>query len=401
MGGGDFNKSLKGEGEKLIKEVCQRGNLVPWLCCFLGVDEIDAAVPARSEGGGSGGDGGDVGKVCAFLNMFGGGQDVPNLLLIGATNRREAIDEAVRRRLEVSLFVGYLSQTSRMALIQSKLFEGEEAVAAKLDPLDLAQVIAEWAAVGQADLTKADLAKLLPRIDGDIRDKIVSLLQEARSANTDEDTLLSEVFPSHFASLGEFWSDELVEILCERTMNFSAAGVEQAAAACRTLWLQYLRHSNDESAAFYPKKCYLPDLGIEGGNGLLTACAQMLQLQQSLISIARSLDFKLGMLSVPELHASVSSLAKSLTETSAGQPPAVDRRSTGLMLARLFDGKLSLQCERWSDDDDRALDSNEIVLEERNGDQSLLLATLLKFANTRELTRVVFLSKSVMITNGA
>ena len=191
MGGGDFNKSLKGEGEKLIKEVCQRGNLVPWLCCFLGVDEIDAAVPARSEGGGSGGDGGDVGKVCAFLNMFGGGQDVPNLLLIGATNRREAIDEAVRRRLEVSLFVGYLSQTSRMALIQSKLFEGEEAVAAKLDQLDLAQVIAEWAAVGQADLTKADLAKLLPRIDGDIRDKIVALLQEARSANTAEDTLLS------------------------------------------------------------------------------------------------------------------------------------------------------------------------------------------------------------------
>jgi SpoVK/Ycf46/Vps4 family AAA+-type ATPase len=44
--------------------------------------------------------------LSVILSLVGGIKDVPNLLLFGATNRKESMDPAFLRRIDIKLFVG-------------------------------------------------------------------------------------------------------------------------------------------------------------------------------------------------------------------------------------------------------------------------------------------------------
>lgn len=85
--------------------------------CVIFIDEIDTLAPAR----GVQGDAGTSDRVVGQLLMeLDGLQELTNVLLIGATNRPEALDAALLRagRLDLQLKVDLPDQTSRLAILQ-------------------------------------------------------------------------------------------------------------------------------------------------------------------------------------------------------------------------------------------------------------------------------------------
>ena len=45
---GDFNKGIVGDSERMLNEIADRAQLIPWETCFLLVDEIDSLAPDRT-----------------------------------------------------------------------------------------------------------------------------------------------------------------------------------------------------------------------------------------------------------------------------------------------------------------------------------------------------------------
>ncbi|MDX2214821.1 MAG: AAA family ATPase [Oculatellaceae cyanobacterium bins.114] len=86
--------------------------------CVVFVDEIDTLAPARGSFQGDSGVGDRV--VGQLLTELDGLQDCPNLLLIAATNRPEALDPALLRsgRLDLLLKVDLPDLASRLAILQ-------------------------------------------------------------------------------------------------------------------------------------------------------------------------------------------------------------------------------------------------------------------------------------------
>ncbi|KAH3756349.1 cell division control 48 [Pelomyxa schiedti] len=117
----ELNRGIVGETEKLIHDIFCRALKLPYLPCLVCIDEIDSAVPKRDESGSGGGNQHAADKVAAILGLIGGGTDVANLYIIGGTNRREAIDTAIQRRLPKQIYVGYPDRLSRFQLLDKWL----------------------------------------------------------------------------------------------------------------------------------------------------------------------------------------------------------------------------------------------------------------------------------------
>ena len=49
MAAGDFNKGIVGDSERMLNEIADRANLVPWEMCVLLIDEIDTLAPNRMD----------------------------------------------------------------------------------------------------------------------------------------------------------------------------------------------------------------------------------------------------------------------------------------------------------------------------------------------------------------
>ena len=86
--------------------------------CVVFVDEIDTLAPARGRFNGDSGVSDRV--VGQLLTELDGLQGCPNVLLIGATNRPDALDPALLRagRLDLQLKVDLPDQASRLAILQ-------------------------------------------------------------------------------------------------------------------------------------------------------------------------------------------------------------------------------------------------------------------------------------------
>jgi transitional endoplasmic reticulum ATPase len=86
--------------------------------CVVFVDEIDTLAPARGRFNGDSGVSDRV--VGQLLTELDGLQGCPNVLLIGATNRPDALDPALLRagRLDLQLKVDLPDQVSRLAILQ-------------------------------------------------------------------------------------------------------------------------------------------------------------------------------------------------------------------------------------------------------------------------------------------
>jgi transitional endoplasmic reticulum ATPase len=84
------------------------------MCC-LSIDEIDSLAPKRDEDSSEG----KVDKISVLLSLIEGIKDVPNLMILCATNRLHMMDEAFLRRMSGKFFVGRPSSNARTTILKS------------------------------------------------------------------------------------------------------------------------------------------------------------------------------------------------------------------------------------------------------------------------------------------
>ncbi|MFB6154534.1 MAG: CDC48 family AAA ATPase [Haloferacaceae archaeon] len=104
-----------GESEKAVREVFERARQAAPSIVFF--DEIDAIAADRDRGGGDSGVGERV--VSQLLSELDGLADNPNLVVLAATNRRDALDPALLRsgRLEQHVEVPAPDEAARRAIL--------------------------------------------------------------------------------------------------------------------------------------------------------------------------------------------------------------------------------------------------------------------------------------------
>ena len=141
-----------GEGEKLVRALFAVASALAPAVVFI--DEVDSLLTAR------GGDGEHEAsrrlKTELLVQMEGaaskGGAGAPRVLIIGATNRPEELDEAARRRLPKQLYVPLPCAAARRAMLDRALGLSEgggggatssSTVATALSPADLDRVVAK------------------------------------------------------------------------------------------------------------------------------------------------------------------------------------------------------------------------------------------------------------------
>lgn len=116
VNGAELLSKWVGASEQAVRELFTKARQAA--PCVVFVDEIDTLAPAR---GSFQGDSGVSDRVVGqLLTELDGLQDCPNVLLIGATNRPEALDPALLRagRLDLQIKVDLPDQANRLAILQ-------------------------------------------------------------------------------------------------------------------------------------------------------------------------------------------------------------------------------------------------------------------------------------------
>ncbi len=116
VNGAELLSKWVGASEQALRELFTKARQAA--PCVVFIDEIDTLAPAR---GGFSSDGGVSDRVVGqLLTELDGLQDCPNLLLIGATNRPEALDPALLRagRLDLQLKIDLPDAASRLAILR-------------------------------------------------------------------------------------------------------------------------------------------------------------------------------------------------------------------------------------------------------------------------------------------
>jgi len=106
-----------GESEKAVRELFHRARQAAPSIVFL--DEIDSVAKSRDGGGGGGGDDVTDRVVSQLLTELDGLADNPNLVVVAATNRKEAIDRALLRpgRLDTHIEVPEPDEDGRREIL--------------------------------------------------------------------------------------------------------------------------------------------------------------------------------------------------------------------------------------------------------------------------------------------
>ncbi|CAF3939418.1 unnamed protein product [Adineta steineri] len=113
LAAGELNRSLVGESERIINDICMRCHRIPYLMCCVSIDEIDSLAPKRTNDTSDG----NVAKLSVLLSVIDGIKDVPNLMIFCATNRLHMMDDAFLRRMQGKFFVGRPSSQARKIIL--------------------------------------------------------------------------------------------------------------------------------------------------------------------------------------------------------------------------------------------------------------------------------------------
>lgn len=116
VSGSDLMSRWVGAAEQAVRELFTKARQAA--PCVIFIDEIDTLAPARGKFQGDSGVSDRV--VGQILTELDGLQACPNLLLIGATNRPDALDPALLRagRLDLQLKIDLPDQASRLSILQ-------------------------------------------------------------------------------------------------------------------------------------------------------------------------------------------------------------------------------------------------------------------------------------------
>ena len=115
LAAGELNRPLVGESERVLIALCTRCHRIPYTMCCVSIDEIDSLAPKRDEDSSEG----KVDKISVLLSLIDGIKDVPNLLILCATNRLHMMDEAFLRRMSGKFFVGRPSSQARISILKN------------------------------------------------------------------------------------------------------------------------------------------------------------------------------------------------------------------------------------------------------------------------------------------
>ncbi|CAF2075797.1 unnamed protein product [Rotaria magnacalcarata] len=117
LAAGELNRPYVGETEKLLIDIMYRANTIPYLICAMTIDEIDGLVPKRDNNAQQS----KVDGISVLLSHIEGVKNIPNLIVLGATNRRNMMDEAFLRRMQAKCFVGRPSPQVRKKMLRPLL----------------------------------------------------------------------------------------------------------------------------------------------------------------------------------------------------------------------------------------------------------------------------------------
>ncbi|CAF1326844.1 unnamed protein product, partial [Rotaria sordida] len=96
-----LNRSYVGETERLLIDIMHHSNTILYLICAMTIDEIDGLVPKRNNVAQQS----KVNGISVLLSHIEGVKNIPNLIVFGAANRCNVMDEAFLRRMQVKCFV--------------------------------------------------------------------------------------------------------------------------------------------------------------------------------------------------------------------------------------------------------------------------------------------------------
>ncbi len=113
LAAGELNRPYVGESERILVALCTRCHRIPYAMCCISIDEIDSLAPKRDEDSSEG----KVDKISVLLSLIEGIKDVPNLMILCATNRLHMMDEAFLRRMQGKFFVGRPSSHARKSIL--------------------------------------------------------------------------------------------------------------------------------------------------------------------------------------------------------------------------------------------------------------------------------------------
>src|ERR687893_43081 len=114
IAGPEIMGSAYGESEKRLRELFEQASEAAPSIIFI--DEIDSIAPKRSQVSGEA----EKRLVAQLLSLLDGIEPRQNLVVIAATNRPEALDEALRRpgRLDREIVVGVPDEAGRGEILR-------------------------------------------------------------------------------------------------------------------------------------------------------------------------------------------------------------------------------------------------------------------------------------------
>jgi transitional endoplasmic reticulum ATPase len=194
INGPEIMGSAYGESEKRLREVFEEAERSQPAIVFI--DEIDSIAPKRQNVHGEA----EKRLVAQLLTLMDGLQERANLVVIAATNRPDAIDEALRRpgRFDREIVIGVPDEQGRREILAihtrgMPLGEG-------VDLLELARsthgfVGADLAALSREAAIEA-VRRIMPKLDLDAREIPQQVLEELQVEKNDFREALKRVQPS-------------------------------------------------------------------------------------------------------------------------------------------------------------------------------------------------------------
>jgi transitional endoplasmic reticulum ATPase len=194
INGPEIMGSAYGESEKRLREVFEEAERSQPAIVFI--DEIDSIAPKRQNVTGEA----EKRLVAQLLTLMDGLQSRTNLVVIAATNRPDAIDEALRRpgRFDREIVIGVPDEGGRreiLAIHTRGMPLGEGVDLSELARSTHGFVGADLAALAREAAIEA-VRRIMPRLDLDAREIPPEVLEELQVEKADFREALKRVQPS-------------------------------------------------------------------------------------------------------------------------------------------------------------------------------------------------------------
>ncbi|GIM10204.1 hypothetical protein Vretimale_13955, partial [Volvox reticuliferus] len=216
-----------GEGEKMVRALfALAGCLQP---SVIFIDEIDSLLSARKAEGEHEASRRLKTEMLVQMDGCDPGSSERRVLVIGATNRPEELDEAARRRMPKQLYIPLPCAVARYQMLVNTFRQGSE-VTTCLSESDLAKIVDRTAGYSGSDMKNL----IQEACQGPVRDLFRSLGNVTNVTPNDLRPVNLKDFQMACKAQKRTVSDAEVERYEKYDSQFGAKYVEETEASCRT-----------------------------------------------------------------------------------------------------------------------------------------------------------------------